>query len=113
MKGREEEEERLWESLGTSGLCFSSGTACSSVVPGTFKRGRGQEREREREDGEDEKKTRLKKKKRTSVKCPVLHFYGTKKKTTKKLICFYFLFPTSVIVSFFFSGVLVKWPFVC
>lgn len=39
----------------------------------------------------------------TSVKCPVLHFYGTK----TYLFFFFCLFPTSVIVSFF-SGVLVN-----
>lgn len=39
-------------------------------------------------------------KKRTSVKYPVLHFYGTKS------YLFFFLFPTSVIVSFVFAGVL-------
>lgn len=35
-RGGTEGRERLWESLGTSGLCFSSGTVCCSVALGTF-----------------------------------------------------------------------------
>jgi len=48
----EEERERLWESFGTSGLCFSSGTVCCSVALGTFKRGLGRgNMERQKKNG--------------------------------------------------------------
>lgn len=40
---RRRERKRLWESLGTSGLLFSSGTVCCSVALGTFKGGLGRE----------------------------------------------------------------------
>lgn len=85
------EREGLWESLGTSGLCFSSGTVCCSVALGTFKWGLG----RENNDGKTEKKW-------TSVKCPVLHFYGT------KTYLFFFSISNFSHCFLFFSGVLVN-----
>lgn len=76
--------------MGLLGFVFSSGTVCCSVALGTFER-RTWKREQRWKD----------RKKWTSVKCPVLNFYGTK----TYVLIFYFqlqsLFP-------FFSGVLVN-----
>lgn len=91
--GEERTRGTLGEPWDVWALFPPAGTVCCCVALGTFKRGLGRERPTVE---------RGRKKIWTSVKCPVLNFYGT------KTYLFFFYFQLQSLFPFFFSDVFVN-----